>query len=125
MGARSGRGRRGTGSGGLRRWGPGATLHSLAHPAASLVGAVLCGLGLPLPLITTATEVQKRAPAHLLGRATATANTLMFAHTALGQGAGAALVTALDPRAQYLMTALLAATTALTLHLGRRTWRGR
>ncbi|MHC3425768.1 hypothetical protein [Streptomyces sp. DT18] len=49
----------------------------------------------------------------------------MFAPTALGQGAGTALVTALDPRAQYLTTALLAATTALTLHLGRRTWRGR
>ncbi|MGX9922152.1 MFS transporter [Streptomyces sp. NPDC002248] len=110
---------------GLALWAAGATLHSLAHPAASLVGAVLCGLGLPLPLITAATEVQKRAPAHLLGRATATANTLMFAPTALGQGAGAALVTALDPRAQYLTTALLAATTALILHLGRRTWRGR
>ncbi|MFJ4698751.1 MULTISPECIES: hypothetical protein [unclassified Streptomyces] len=49
----------------------------------------------------------------------------MFAPTALGRGAGATLVTALDPRAQYLTTALLAATTALTLHLGRRTWRGR
>ncbi|SCD69728.1 MFS transporter, partial [Streptomyces sp. DfronAA-171] len=73
---------------GLALWAAGATLHSLAHPAASLVGAVLCGLGLPLPLITAATEAQKRAPAHLLGRATATANTLMFAPTALGPGSG-------------------------------------
>ncbi|WP_431032746.1 MFS transporter [Streptomyces sp. P6-2-1] len=98
---------------GLALWAAGAALHSLAHPAASLLGAPLCGLGLPLPLVAAATEVQKRAPAHLLGRAAATANTVMFAPTALGQGAGAALVTVLDPRAQFLGTSLLAAATAL------------
>ncbi|MEU6441162.1 MFS transporter [Streptomyces sp. NPDC047046] len=103
---------------GLALWATGAALHSLAHPATSLAGAVLCGLGLPLPLIAAATEVLRRTPPHLLGRATATANTLMFAPTAVGQGAGAALVTALDPRTQYASAAILAGVVAACLTRG-------
>ena len=45
---------------------------------AMVAGAVLAGIGLPLTLIAAVTAVQARTPGHLLGRVSATANTVMF-----------------------------------------------
>jgi hypothetical protein len=56
------------------------------------------GLGLPCVLIAAFTAVQRELPGPLLGRATATANTLIFTPNVIGLGAGAALVELVDHR---------------------------
>lgn len=62
--------------------------------ACSLAG----GLGLPCVLIAAYTAVQRGIPAAALGRATATADTLMFTPNVLGLAVGAALVELVDHR---------------------------
>ncbi|MER5788785.1 MFS transporter [Streptomyces sp. NPDC001980] len=66
----------------------------MALLACSLAG----GLGLPCVLIAAYTAVQREIPAAALGRATATADTLMFTPNVLGLAAGAALVELVDHR---------------------------
>ena len=56
------------------------------------------GLGLPCVLIAAHTAVQREIPAAALGRATATADTLMFTPNVLGLAVGAALVELVDHR---------------------------
>ncbi|WP_369217442.1 MFS transporter [Streptomyces flavofungini] len=73
-------------------------LSALPSDAAVLAGSLANGLGLPCVLIAGLTAVQRETPDALLGRAAATANTLMFAPTALGIAAGAALVECVDLR---------------------------
>ncbi|WP_198539214.1 hypothetical protein [Streptomyces graminilatus] len=72
----------------------GAAMALRAVPAdlAVLGSAVAAGTGLPCVLIAGLTAVQRETPAELLGRTAATANTLMFAPTAIGPAVGAALV---------------------------------
>ncbi|WP_225836342.1 MFS transporter [Streptomyces sp. NK08204] len=65
--------------------------------AAALVSAAAIGLGLPCVLIAAFTAVQSGTPGPLLGRATATANTLMFAPNVLGLAVGAGLVELAGP----------------------------
>lgn len=74
------------------------TLHALPYDATALAGSLANGLGLPCVLIAGMTEVQRETPRALLGRAAATANTLMFTPTALGIALGAALVETIDYR---------------------------
>ncbi|MER6532457.1 MFS transporter [Streptomyces sp900105755] len=62
--------------------------------ACSLAG----GLGLPCVLIAAYTAVQRGIPSAALGRATATADTLMFTPNVLGLAVGAALVELVDHR---------------------------
>ncbi len=59
---------------------------------ALVAGAVIGGIGLPWTLIAAVTAVQTHAPAALLGRVAATANTVMFGPTALAIPLGAAAV---------------------------------
>ncbi|MEU9340906.1 MFS transporter [Streptomyces sp. NPDC048278] len=66
----------------------------MALLACSLAG----GIGLPCVLIAAHTAVQREIPAAALGRATATADTLMFAPNVVGLAAGAALVELVDQR---------------------------
>lgn len=68
------------------------TLQTLPYDATALAGSLANGLGLPCVLIAGMTAVQRGTPRALLGRAAATANTLMFTPTAVGIAAGAALV---------------------------------
>ncbi|MEU7472280.1 MFS transporter [Streptomyces sp. NPDC044984] len=68
------------------------------------------GAGLPAVLIATLTAVQHETPGPLLGRVTATANTLVYTPNVLGLAAGAALVELLDHR--LLLAALGCALTA-------------
>ena len=49
-----------------------------------IVGSVLIGVGLPWTLIAAVTAVQTGTPDHLLGRVSATANTVMFGPVAVG-----------------------------------------
>ncbi|WP_316780227.1 MFS transporter [Streptomyces sasae] len=66
----------------------------IALLACSLAG----GLGLPCVLIAAYTAVQREIPAAALGRATATADTLMFTPNVIGLAVGAALVELVDLR---------------------------
>lgn len=80
-----------------------------------VAGSLLIGLGLPWPLISALTTVQKETPDELLGRVAATANTLVFAPTGLAILAGTALVATLDYRVQLLAAGVLGLTTAVLL----------
>ncbi|MGI5341610.1 MFS transporter [Streptomyces sp. CA-181903] len=86
-----------------------------------LGGSLLIGLGLPWPLISALTTVQKKTPDELLGRVAATANTLVFAPTGLALLAGTAMVAAVDYRGQLVAAGALALSTALLLTITART----
>ncbi|WP_367040607.1 MFS transporter [Streptomyces sp. Je 1-332] len=75
-----------------------AALHALPYDGTALAGSLANGLGLPCVLIAGMTAVQRETPQALLGRAAATANTLMFTPTALGIALGAALIETVDYR---------------------------
>ncbi|KOT36790.1 membrane protein [Streptomyces caelestis] len=77
------------------------------------------GAGLPAVLIATLTAVQRETPGPLLGRVTATANTLVFSPNVLGLAAGAALVELVDHRLLLAVLGAALAVTAATL-LGHR-----
>ncbi|MGW4565066.1 MFS transporter [Streptomyces sp. NPDC004561] len=65
--------------------------------AVALASSAVSGLGLPCALVAALTAVQRETPGPLLGRATATANTLLFAPNVLGLAAGAGLVELAGP----------------------------
>ncbi|WSG10855.1 MFS transporter [Micromonospora sp. NBC_01739] len=59
---------------------------------AVLAASVVAGVGLPWALVAAVTAVQTHSPGELLGRAAATANTIMFGPIALATPLGAAAV---------------------------------
>jgi Major Facilitator Superfamily len=65
--------------------------------AVALASAAAIGLGLPCVLVAAFTAVQQRTPGPLLGRATATANTLVFTPNVIGLGVGAGLLELASP----------------------------
>ncbi|MEU7032152.1 MFS transporter [Streptomyces sp. NPDC046237] len=69
---------------------------AVPHDGAALAASVLIGVGLPLVLIAAMTAVQREAPADAVGRAAATAHTLLFVPNALALALGAALVALVD-----------------------------
>ncbi|MGV9282368.1 MFS transporter [Streptomyces sp. NPDC003730] len=69
---------------------------AVPHDGVALASGVAIGAGLPAVLIAALTAVQRETPGPLLGRVTATANTLVFTPNVLGLAAGAALVEATD-----------------------------
>ncbi|MFE9447506.1 MFS transporter [Streptomyces sp. NPDC006739] len=81
----------------------------------ALACAVAGGLGLPCVLIAALTAVQRETPGPLLGRATATAGTLMFTPTALGLAVGAGLVELVDHRLLLGLFGLALSATAASL----------
>ncbi|WP_326723943.1 MFS transporter [Streptomyces sp. NBC_00243] len=72
------------------------TAQALPCDAVALASAGAVGIGLPCVLIAALTAVQRETPAALLGRVTATANTLIFAPTAVGLAVGAGLAELVD-----------------------------
>jgi hypothetical protein len=102
---------------GLTLFALGALARTTGHLPVVMAGSLLIGLGLPWPLISALTTVQKETPGALLGRVAATANTLVFAPTGLALLAGTALVATLDYRIQLLAAGALALTTAALLAL--------
>ncbi|MET7776817.1 MULTISPECIES: MFS transporter [Streptomyces] len=99
------------------------TLRAVPSDAVALVCGAAIGFGLPCVLIAAYTAVQRETPAPLLGRTSATANTLMYAPNALGLAVGAGLIELVDYRPLLLTLGL---TRLLTLPplLRRRTTRG-
>lgn len=81
------------------------------------------GLGLPCVLIAAHTAVQREIPAEALGRATATADTLMFTPNVIGLAVGAALVELVDHRLLLVLLggALLATAGSLAQRSASRT----
>ncbi|MFE2565197.1 MFS transporter [Streptomyces mirabilis] len=98
-------------------------LRAVPSDAVALVCGAMIGFGLPCVLIAAYTAVQRETPAPLLGRASATANTLMYAPNALGLAVGAGLIELVDYRPLLLTLGL---TRLLTLPplLQHRTTRG-
>ncbi|MFF1278223.1 MFS transporter [Streptomyces marokkonensis] len=86
-------------------------LRAVPHDPLAWVCSAAIGAGLPAVLIATLTAVQHETPPPLLGRVTATANTLVFTPNVVGLAAGAALVELLDHR---LLLAVLGAALAVT-----------
>ncbi|MDN3248658.1 MFS transporter [Streptomyces sp. ZSW22] len=111
---------------GARRFGAaGIALFAVAVAARAVPSDVLAwvsgaaiGLGLPTVLIAALTAVQRETPGPLLGRVSATANTLVFAPNVLGLAVGAALVetVALWLLLPALGAVLLATAAALARH---------
>ncbi|WP_105974990.1 MFS transporter [Streptomyces geranii] len=83
---------------GIALTGVATALRAVPSDAVFLTSGVAMGVGLPCALIAGLTAVQRETPNELLGRTAATANTLMFAPTALGLAVGAALVSRVDHR---------------------------
>ncbi|WP_399923814.1 MFS transporter [Streptomyces kanamyceticus] len=108
------------GGAGIALTGVAAVLSALPSDAAVLAGSFANGVGLPCVLIAGLTAVQRETPDALLGRVAATANTLMFAPTALGIAAGAALVESVDIRVLLPVLAGARLLIAAPLLLGRR-----
>ncbi|MFJ8539900.1 MFS transporter [Streptomyces sp. NPDC093591] len=84
------------------------SLRAIPSDPVALACSAAIGAGLPCVLIAALTAVQRETPDALLGRTSATANTLLFTPNVIGLAAGAALVELLDVR-------LLSAATGLAL----------
>lgn len=98
-------------------------LRAVPSDAVALVCGAAIGFGLPCVLIAAYTAVQRETPAPLLGRASATANTLMYAPNALGLAIGAGLIELVDYRPLLLTLGLTRLLTLPPLPQ-RRTTRG-
>ncbi|MFD6038834.1 MFS transporter [Streptomyces griseoincarnatus] len=91
-------------------------LRAVPYDPVAWASAATIGVGLPAALIAVLTEVQRRTPGALLGRVTATANTLVYTPNVIGLAAGAAMVELLGPRAQLSgLGAVLGVTAAALL----------
>ncbi|MET7885935.1 MFS transporter [Streptomyces avermitilis] len=96
-------------------------LRAVPSDAAALTSAAAVGAGLPCVLIAVFTAVQRETPGALLGRAAATANTLMFAPNAVGLAVGAGLVGLVDRQMLLVLLGLaLLATASVPLRAGAR-----
>jgi MFS family permease len=73
-------------------------LRAVPSDPVALACSAASGVGLPCVLIAALTAVQRETPGALLGRTTATANTLMFAPNAIGLAVGAGLLELTDYR---------------------------
>ncbi|MEU7867148.1 MFS transporter [Dactylosporangium sp. NPDC049140] len=110
-------GERGYATLGLTLFAVGALLRATPWTWSVLVGCVLIGLGLPAPLIAAITAVQRLIPQQALGRAAATANSVMFVPTGPALLLGGLAVSTLDYRVQTVAAAALAGAAALATRL--------
>ncbi|HEY9372942.1 MFS transporter [Streptomyces sp.] len=92
-----------------------AGARALPYDAVALAASAGIGLGLPWVLIATMTAVQREAPKAAVGRAAATANTLVFVPNAVALALGAGLVAVLDVRVLLPVLAVAGAAGALAL----------
>jgi MFS family permease len=99
-------------------------LRAVPSDALALVCSAAIGAGLPAVLIATLTSVQRETPGPLLGRVTATANTLVYTPNVVGLAAGAALVELVSHRLVLVVLGVaLPATAAPLLQSPARTER--
>lgn len=78
--------------------GAAVSLRAIPNDTVALACSTAIGLGLPCALTAPLTVLQRETPPALLGRATATAHTLLFAPTTLGMAIGAGVVELVDLR---------------------------
>lgn len=97
----------------------GVALRAIPSDPVALVCSAAIGAGLPCVLVAALTSVQHETPKELLGRAAATAHTLIFVPNVLGLAAGAALVGAVA--LPLLLTLLGLGLAATSLPLLQRT----
>ncbi|MGA5443970.1 MFS transporter [Streptomyces griseoincarnatus] len=90
-------------------------LRAVPYDPVAWASAAAIGVGLPAALIAVLTEVQRRTPGALLGRVTATANTLVYTPNVIGLAVGAAMVELLGPRAQLSGLGVVLGVTAAVL----------
>ncbi|WP_037668432.1 MFS transporter [Streptomyces griseus] len=83
---------------GMALTGVAVALRAVPSDAVVVACSAAIGAGLPCVLIAALTAVQAGTPQRTLGRAVATANTLLFAPNAVGLAAGALLVELVDHR---------------------------
>ncbi|GAB2962642.1 MFS transporter [Streptomyces pseudoechinosporeus] len=88
---------------------------ALPYDAVALVSSAAVGVGLPCVLIAALTAVQRETPDDLLGRTTATANTLIFAPNAVGLALGAGLVELVDYQVLLVTLGLIRLVTVVPL----------
>ena len=93
----------------------GVALRAVPDDPLAWVCCLAIGAGLPAVLIVALTAVQRETPGPLLGRVTATANTLVYTPNVVGLAAGAALVELFDHRLLLVVLGLALAATATTL----------
>ncbi|WP_328313598.1 MFS transporter [Streptomyces sp. NBC_00442] len=79
-------------------------LRAVPGDAVAFGCAFAVGAGLPCVLIASLTSVQRETPAHLVGRVSATANTLLFAPNAVALALGSGLVAVVDHRVMLPVT---------------------
>ncbi|MER7205102.1 MFS transporter, partial [Streptomyces sp. NPDC000188] len=103
---------------GIALFAAGAGLRALPYDAVALGCSAAIGMGLPCVLIAALTAVQRETPDALVGRAVATANTLMFAPNAVALAMGAGLIAVVDHR--VLLPLLGAAGLVLACATARR-----
>lgn len=80
------------GAAGIALFAVAVAVRAVPSDAVVWASSAAVGLGLPTVLIAASTAVQRETPGPLLGRVSATANSLVFAPNVLGLAAGAALV---------------------------------
>ncbi|WP_329574518.1 MFS transporter [Streptomyces sp. NBC_01361] len=103
---------------GIALFAAGAGLRGLPYDAVALGCSAAIGMGLPCVLIAALTAVQRETPDAFVGRAVATANTLMFAPNAVALAMGAGLIAVVDHR--ILLPLLGAAGLVLACATARR-----
>ncbi|MFJ3635673.1 MFS transporter [Streptomyces sp. NPDC090112] len=103
----------------------GVGARALPYDAAGLAGSALIGFGLPCVLIAVLTAVQREVPESSLGRAAATANTLVYVPNALALAFGAGLMALVDVRAVLAAVTVAGGAVALLLVAGLRPRPGR
>ncbi|MFC9499676.1 MFS transporter [Streptomyces sp. NPDC056982] len=103
---------------GIALFAAGAGLRAFPYDAVALGCSAAIGMGLPCVLVAALTAVQREIPEALVGRAVATAHTLMFAPNAVALAMGAGLIAVVDHR--VLLPLLGAAGLALACATARR-----
>ncbi|MFI9624088.1 MFS transporter [Streptomyces sp. NPDC052042] len=93
---------------------------ALPNDAVALAASAAIGFGLPCVLIAAMTAVQRETPDALLGRTSATANTLMMTPNAVALALGAGLVAVVDVRVLLPLTGAAALLASVLLVTGRR-----
>ncbi|GAA0903645.1 MFS transporter [Streptomyces thermoalcalitolerans] len=93
----------------------GVALRAIPSDPVALVCSAAIGAGLPCVLVAALTAVQRETPKALLGRAAATAHTLIFVPNVLGLAVGAALVGAVALPLLLVLLGLGLAATSLPL----------
>lgn len=83
---------------GIALFGAAVGVRALPYDAVALVASAAIGAGLPCVLIAAMTAVQRETPDAVLGRTTATANSLMMVPNAVALALGAGLIAVLDIR---------------------------